>query len=208
MICELFRILQGVKTVKPMNQSAAFLFILLSTSAPLGVAWASNLDTNHRATTGTAVGNRTDVEQPQSFAWGSRAPDPTGCDTLDPTPIDRSVEFQTVIQAIFTGGPSQVAKCTECHSPNTSAGLSLAPENSFTLLFNVDSSQDATIKRVAPFSSGNSLLFRKVNCGNPGVGLRMPRNRPALSLDEQRLIRDWIDQGALLRQRVLVNGFE
>jgi hypothetical protein len=81
--------------------------------------------------------------------------------------------------------------------PNASAGLSLAPENSFTALVNVDSSQDPTIKRVIPFSSLGSLIFRKVNCANPGVGSRMPLGRPSLSLDEQRLIRDWIDQGAV-----------
>ncbi len=140
--------------------------------------------------------------------WVSAAPDPTNCDTLDPAPLDASVEYEAVIQAIFTGGPTQDAKCTACHSPNTSGALSLAPANSFAALVNVDSAQDATIKRVLPFSATNSLLFRKVNCANPGVGQRMPRNRPPLSLDEQRLIRDWIDQGAVFRQRVLVNGFE
>ncbi len=141
-------------------------------------------------------------------AGAQAAPDPMNCDTLDPAPINGSVEFDTIIQPIFTGGPQQDAKCTTCHSPSSSGALSLTPGSAFANLVNVDSAQDATIKRVLPFSSSNSLLFRKVNCGNPGVGQRMPRNRPPLSLDEQRLIRDWIDQGALLQQRVLVNGFE
>lgn len=146
------------------------------------------------------VNNRT-----EALIW--RAPDPAGCDTLDPAPLDTSVEYEK-IQAIFTGGPGQAAKCTTCHAPNTSAGLSLAVENSFAALVNIDSSQDPTIKRVIPFSSNGSLLFRKVNCTNPGVGSRMPLGRTPLSLDEQRLIRDWINQGAVQRQRVLVNGFE
>lgn len=146
------------------------------------------------------INNRT-----EALIW--RAPDPSGCDVLDPAPLNAAVEFES-IQAIFTGGVGQEARCTTCHSPNVSAGLSLAPENSFAALVNVDSSQDPTIKRVAPFSADTSLLFRKVNCTNPGVGLRMPRGRPPLSLDEQRLIRDWINQGAVQRQRVLVDGFE
>lgn len=150
---------------------------------------------------------RNSSNQELGYVRALRAPNPSGCDTLDPTPVNASVEFET-IQAIFTGGAGQEARCTTCHSPNVSAGLSLAPENAFAALVNVDSSQDPTIKRVVPFSSSASLLFRKVNCNDPGVGLRMPRGRPALSLDEQRLIRDWIDQGALQRQRVLINGFE
>ncbi len=152
----------------------------------------------------SGYGFNTANNRTEALIW--TAPDP-GCDTLDPAPLDASVEYES-IQAIFTGGPGQPARCTTCHSPNVSAGLSFAPENSFAALVNVDSSQDPTIKRVVPFSSGASLLFRKVNCNAPGVGSRMPLGRAALSLDEQRLIRDWIDQGAVQRQRVLVNGFE
>ena len=142
----------------------------------------------------------------EALIW--RAPDPSGCDMLDPAPLNTAVEFES-IQAIFTGGVGQEARCTTCHSPNVSGGLSLAPGNSFAALVNVDSAQDPTIKRVVPFSSSTSLLFRKVNCTEPGVGLRMPRGRAPLSLDEQRLIRDWIDQGALLRSAPLMaDGFE
>jgi hypothetical protein len=140
----------------------------------------------------------------EALIWTAPGPD---CDTLDPAPVNPSVEFASV-QAIFTGGPGQPARCTTCHSPNTSAGLSLAPENAFASLVNVDSSQDPTVKRVVPFSPGSSLLFRKVNCNSPGVGSRMPLGRAPLSADEQRLIRDWINQGALQRQRIFVDSFE
>jgi hypothetical protein len=145
------------------------------------------------------INNRT-----EALIWTALGPD---CDTLDPAPVNTSVEFES-IQAIFTGGPGQQARCTTCHSPSVSAGLSLAPENAFAALVNVDSSQDPTVKRVVPFSADSSLLFRKINCNNPGVGSRMPQGLPSLSLDEQRLIRDWINQGALQRQRVFVDGFE
>jgi hypothetical protein len=153
----------------------------------------------------SGFGFNTATNRTEALIW--RAPDPSGCDVLDPAPLNASVEYEAV-QAIFTGGPGQAAKCTTCHAPNASAGLSLTRENSFAALVNVDSSQDPTIKRVIPFSSLGSLLFRKVNCNNPGVGSRMPLGRTPLSLDEQRLIRDWIDQGAVQRQRIFIDGFE
>jgi hypothetical protein len=149
-------------------------------------------------------GFNTSTNRTEALIWTALGPD---CDTLDPAPLNTSVEFES-IQAIFTGGPGQEARCTTCHAPSTSGGLSLAPENAFAALVNVDSSQDPTVKRVIPFSSSGSLLFQKVNCNNPGVGARMPLGRPSLSLNEQRLIRDWINQGALLRQRIFVDGFE
>jgi hypothetical protein len=149
-------------------------------------------------------GFNTTTNRTEALIWTALGPD---CDTLDPAPANTSVEFESV-QAIFTGGAGQEARCTTCHAPSTSAGLSLAPENAFAALVNVDSSQDPTVKRVVPFSADSSLLFRKINCNNPGVGSRMPQGRPALSADEQRLIRDWINQGAVQRQRVFVDGFE
>ena len=178
----------------------AFVPAEFSTSA------ATDISSDGATLTIAGFGFNTITNRTEALIW--RAPDPSGCEPLDPAPLNAAVEFASV-QAIFTGGAGQAARCTTCHSPNVSAGLSLAPENAFAALVNVDSSQDPTIKRVVPFSSSTSLLFRKVNCADPGVGLRMPRNGPPfLSPDEQRLIRDWIDQGALQQQRVLVDGFE
>jgi hypothetical protein len=152
----------------------------------------------------SGFGFNTTTNRTEALIWTALGPD---CDALNPAPLNTSVEFES-IQAIFTGGAGQEARCTTCHAPSSSAGLSLAPENAFAALVNVDSSQDPTVKRVVPFSPESSLLFRKINCNNSGVGSRMPLGRPSLSLDEQRLIRDWINQGALLRQRVFVDGFE
>jgi hypothetical protein len=136
------------------------------------------------------------------------APDPTGCDVLDPAVLNPSVEYADVIQPIFTGGATQTARCTTCHAPSDSGSLSLAVGASHAAMVGVDSVQDNTIKRVVPFDAAASLLFRKVNCATPGVGARMPRNRPAITANEQRLIRDWINQGAVLVQRFFGNGFE
>ncbi len=133
------------------------------------------------------------------------APDPTGCDVLDPAPINNNVVYENDIQAIFTGPVA--AKCTACHSPNASGNLSLSPGVSHGNLVGVDSAIDPSIKRVVPLDAAGSLLFRKVNCNSPGVGARMPRSRPALSNDEQRLIRDWINQGAI-KNRIFGSNFE
>lgn len=133
------------------------------------------------------------------------APDPSLCDTLPAEPINNNVIFEQDIQPIFTGPADP--KCTTCHSPNSSGTLSLSPGAAHGNLVNVNSAQDASIKRVLPFDAAGSLLFRKVNCGNPGVGSRMPRGRTALSLDQQRLIRDWINQGAI-KNAIFASTFE
>jgi hypothetical protein len=135
------------------------------------------------------------------------APDPSMCDTLPSDPINPNVVFENDIQPIFTGGGAVTAECTACHSPNSSGNLGLSPLVAHANLVNVNASQDPSIKRVLPFDAAGSLLFRKVNCANPGVGNRMPRGRPPLSLDQQRLIRDWINQGAI-KNAIFGSNFE
>jgi len=140
-------------------------------------------------------------------AAASAAPDPSMCDVLPAAPINANVVYEADIQTIFTGVMGAGAQCTACHSPNSSGNLSLAPAASHGNLVNVNSAQDPSIKRVLPFDAAGSLLFRKVNCAIPGVGNRMPRGRPALSLDQQRLIRDWINQGAI-KNAIFAANFE
>lgn len=125
------------------------------------------------------------------------APDPSACDVLDPTETSPNVNFENVIQPIFS------AKCGSCHLPNQSGGLSLAVGASFTGLVGVPAVGDGTILRVARGDAAGSLLFRKVNCQTPGVGSRMPLNRNPLTALEQRSIRDWINQ-----LPIFANGFE
>ncbi len=70
-------------------------------------------------------------------------------------------------------------------------------------LVNIVSFFEPGIDRVEPGDALESLLFRKVNCSDPGIGNRMPFGE-LLSLDQQRLIFDWIEEGAPLQ----LNGFE
>lgn len=50
---------------------------------------------------------------------------------------------------------------------------------------------------VIPGNGAASLIYEKVSMDDPPVGARMPLGGPYLSPDEQQMIKDWIDQGAL-----------
>lgn len=129
-------------------------------------------------------------------ALGAATADPHGsfdCQDLSLVPMDFSVDYETEVQPIFTGS------CANCHvsSPFPDAGLRLDPGKSYNDLVNVPSVQDGTLLRVKPFDASQSVLFSKVNCDGPLVGLRMPLDRSPLTPEAQALIMDWINQGAL-----------
>ncbi len=131
-----------------------------------------------------------------AMALGATTGDPHGsfdCQDLSLVPMDFSVDYETEVQPIFTGS------CANCHvsSPFPDAGLTLDPGKSFDNLVNVTSVQDGTLLRVKPYSATQSVLFSKVNCDAPLVGLRMPLERSPLTPEAQALIMDWINQGAL-----------
>ena len=64
-------------------------------------------------------------------------------------------------------------------------------------------------KRVVPGAPLNSWLYLKVACDDlDDIDFRMPRGSFLLTTMELRLIRDWIDQGALLANAVFVSSFE
>lgn len=58
------------------------------------------------------------------------------------------------------------------------------------------STQVPGLNLVQPGNHALSYLFEKVNAHQPQVGVRMRPGTP-MSLAEQALIRDWINQGAL-----------
>jgi len=136
---------------------------------------------------------------PMSIAVSSPAHDVSGllgdmeCDDLSTTLQDFSVDFETEVQPIFTGG------CANCHvqSPFPDGGLRLDPGKAYFELVNVASAQNPNIMRVLPGRADLSLLFLKVNCNAPPVGVRMPLERTNLTPQDQARILDWINQGAL-----------
>lgn len=120
------------------------------------------------------------------------------CDSLDSVPLTfltSQINFQSAIQGIFTDS------CIMCHTDHDGgappAGLSLDPGVSWSNIVNHQSSQEPFLYRVVPNRPDLSLLFHKVNCSRPGVGMRMPANGPPyLSAEDQAIVSDWILAGA------------
>lgn len=114
-----------------------------------------------------------------------------GCTDLRGLPINFEVDWQLdikpIINEMFVTG-----RCTSCHNPGQFDGnLDLT-----------DSGIDAVYKIVpgyaVPGDPRASILFDKINCNQPGHGgQRMPFGQSALSITQQGLIHDWIEQGAL-----------
>jgi hypothetical protein len=88
--------------------------------------------------------------------------------------------------------------CAACHfGAAAPEGLRLdSEENSFALLVNVQSNQDANYNRVEPGDPDNSYLIQKLE-GTALVATRMPLNQPALPDDVIVAICQWISDGAL-----------
>ena len=114
-----------------------------------------------------------------------------GCTDLRGLPVTQGVDWQTdikpIINEMFVTG-----RCTSCHNAGQFDGnLDLT-----------DNGIDAIYKLVpvyaVPGEPGESILFDKINCDQPGHGgLRMPFLQSPLTVDQQGLIHDWIAQGAL-----------
>ncbi|WP_223789414.1 hypothetical protein [Marinicella meishanensis] len=120
----------------------------------------------------------------------------SGCDDLGAIEALPNVDFATEIQPIFDN------HCTQCHGgPNPIAFMDL--EQGYTQLVDVPSFQIPQFTRITPGYPGDSYLFLKINCANQFEGDRMPREAPPLSLFDQALIRDWINQILIFR-----TGFE
>ena len=112
----------------------------------------------------------------------------SGCDNLRELPINFNVQWQTQVKPIFNellGG-----RCTSCHNSGGSAGGLNLSDDPVDAIYNV-------IFVVTPGNVPNSLLFDKVNCDSPTIGNRMPFGSTPLTIAEQALIYDWIEQGAL-----------
>ena len=106
----------------------------------------------------------------------------SGCLDLSDAPIHFGVDWQTEIKPILQD------YCVGCHSFGSTPDFS-------------DIGIDAIFKIVNTYAQpGNpaaSRLFVKINCSSPDGGQQMPLGDPPLSMLEQSLVFDWIEQGAL-----------
>lgn len=110
-------------------------------------------------------------------------------------PPGAPIRFAADIQPIFTFYSCASATCHGSTAP--AAMLNLEPGNAYDNLVGVDSFQQPALKRVDPVEGSDmSYIIIKLE-GNQLIGQRMPQGGPFLSQMEIRVIRDWIDQGAL-----------
>lgn len=92
-------------------------------------------------------------------------------------------------------------RCRVCHT--TGSGAQEVPDMTmsdsaalYLRWVNVASQCNPNLFRVIPRNSGLSFVFDKISKPAPLCGQRMPLIGPPLEDEEQRTIRDWIDQGA------------
>jgi hypothetical protein len=136
---------------------------------------------------------------------------PSGCTPIQSVPPRYAgINFVTAIEGIFTNFNGLGNGCADCHTTmmgtqTPPAGyLDLDPQDSpspYANLINVPSYEDANVFYVVPNHPEQSLLFQKVNCDSPVVGVRMPYlgypdGATTLTADQQALIYDWIAEGA------------
>ena len=154
-----------------------------------------------------------------SVSWPANSVAPSGCTSIqDQPPIYSGIQYGAAIQGVFdnfltNGG---MAGCADCHFPPMPTGnLDLTDGVSWAHLINVPSDEDPSLTYVVPNHPERSLLFQKVNCDTPGVGVRMPYQgypdgTTTLSPDQQALIYDWIAEGAPVgtTDGIFRNGFD
>jgi hypothetical protein len=119
----------------------------------------------------------------------------SGCDDLSALAETPDVDIDA-IQPIFDN------HCIACHGPPNPIAfmdLSLGAQEIVT----VPSFQFPELNRIEPGQVSMSYLFFKINCASQLSGNRMPRDAPPLSLNDQALIRDWINQILIFQ-----DGFE
>ncbi len=112
------------------------------------------------------------------------------------------MSFKENVQMIFNG------RCVFCHEvggPAAFTGLLLTAADSYGGLFNqlatqpsLSSGVTATGTRVVPFSSTDSVLYKRVTAAPGYTGSKqMPASATPLSPNDMNLIKIWIDMGAL-----------
>lgn len=126
--------------------------------------------------------------------------DPGSCTSLSGAPRHDAIDYGAAIQTIFTSF-NGVNGCSDCHTSagGPAGGLDLDPleTSPWVNIFNVPTGESTGgLNYVTPGKPEESYLFRKINCDLPGVGARMPDGFPALSVDQQATIYDWIAAGA------------
>ncbi|MCK7595364.1 hypothetical protein [Pseudomarimonas salicorniae] len=116
-----------------------------------------------------------------------------GCRNLSGLPIIQGVLWDDVWEAM-----DSTSNCTQnCHLGFVPAGDLDLSNRQLSIYFLVGqlSAQSGASQRVIPGDPRRSLLFQKIACETPDVGMPMPPGGHVPPL-LQELIYDWIEQGA------------
>ena len=124
-------------------------------------------------------------------AWAGGPIIGDGCESIAGRPIHFNVDWETDIKPMINESISVEGRCTSCHNAGQLDGnLDLTDVG-------IDAIYKLVPAYVEPGKPLESRLFDKVNCQLPGSGgLRMPFFQNPLTLQQQELIYDWIQQGA------------
>ena len=125
---------------------------------------------------------------------GGGPPLDRGCDSISGGPINANVRWDQVWQALNDRGG-----CTSsCHLGAAPAADLDFSSRSLGIYYLVgQQSTQGSVTRVVPGNAAASLLYQKIACAMPAVGLPMPPPAGRLPADVQALVYDWIEQGAL-----------
>jgi hypothetical protein len=128
-------------------------------------------------------------------------------DQTDPTPEPEP--DQEGIQATLESIQETVLTpiCAQCHIGNNAPlGLRMDTlENSIANLLNVDAVTNPLFKRIEPGNPESSFLYLKI-IGDPQAGNQMPLGQTPLSAQTQQVIRQWIEEGAVIGPDQLTLG--
>ena len=127
--------------------------------------------------------------------------DSSSCTSLTSVPVNKTIDYGAGVQGIFESFDGNTG-CKDCHTSNGGVipgNLNLDPAQGSPWFNIVNVPTDEVtggLNYVTPGKPEESFLFRKINCDLPGFGARMPDGFPALTLDQQATIYDWIAAGA------------
>jgi hypothetical protein len=127
--------------------------------------------------------------------------DPTTCTDISEIPVQKPLTYGAAIQSgIFHNFDGNGNGCDQCHTafgqfPDLSDEDLPSP---YQNIVDVPSPDFTGEIYVIPNHPEQSLLFKKINCDNPGSGARMPLNNAfgGLTAYQQALVYDWIAAGA------------
>ena len=143
---------------------------------------------------GALVGCDVQTYDDAAASFGGTSP-PVSPPPPPPPPPPPGTGFNPVFSAVQANVFDISCLGSNCHSGlNPAEGLNLEATNSYAMLYQIPSNQDAGVQRVNPGLPGQSYLIQKLeNINNVG---QMPPGAP-ISSDFILSVRQWITDGAL-----------